>query len=415
MTVFSACTCCMGRRRFLATGLAAAAALSARRSFAQAPPMPAPAVKPATARRIDVHHHLLPPQYMKEEHERISFKHGAVSTNQLLSWTPRQSLEVMDQNGIATAIVSVTTPGAWFGDVAAARRLSRMWNDYAAEQIRAYPGRYGLFAVVPLPDAEGSLKEIEYALDTLHADGIGLLSSYDGKYLGDPSFAARFCRAQSPQGGRLHAPDDVGVLRQRDARRAAAGDRISVRDHAHDYQPAGQRHRSQQSRTSAGFSPMAAARRRCWRAAWSIRSATIRTPPNSCRTGFWPNCASSITTPRRRHRGVDGGFARHGAVEPHPVRHRLSVRQGRRRRQAPAPRRHGGCRSRRHRPQQRAGAVAPAQSLSGRFAARPQAAHFPVHNGRRIKQHGRGRCPRPLQRPSKRTASTDADLPGVKQ
>jgi 6-methylsalicylate decarboxylase len=176
----------MPRRRFLAGGLAAAAALGTHRAFAQPP-----AVKKPVA-RIDVHHHFLPPQYMKAEHERISFKHGAVSTDALLSWTPSQSLEAMEASGIATAIVSVTTPGPWFGDVAAARRLSRMWNDYAAEQIRAYPGRYGLFAVITPPDTDGSLKEIEYALDTLKADGIGLLSSYDGKYLGDPSFAPVF-------------------------------------------------------------------------------------------------------------------------------------------------------------------------------------------------------------------------------
>ena len=186
MALFSGCTCCVGRRRFLTTGLAAAAALAVRPALAQAPTIK------KSATRIDVHHHFMPPQYMKEEHERINFKHGAVSADKMLSWTPQQSLEIMDKNGIATAIVSVTTPGSWFGDVAPARRLSRMWNDYAAEQIKNYPGRYGLFAVIPLPDTDGSLAEIEYALDTLHADGIGLLSSYDGKYLGDPSFAPVF-------------------------------------------------------------------------------------------------------------------------------------------------------------------------------------------------------------------------------
>jgi 6-methylsalicylate decarboxylase len=185
MTMFSPpCGCCLGRRQFLATGLAAAATgLAAPAVLAQTP-----AAK-AAPKRIDAHHHFLPPQYMKEEHERINFGHDSVGTNQLLSWSSSQSLEVMDKNGIATAIASITTPGVWFGDAAAARRLSRMWNDYAADVIRDHPGRYGLFAVVAPPDTEGSLKEIEYALDTLKADGIGLLSSYDGKYLGDAAFA----------------------------------------------------------------------------------------------------------------------------------------------------------------------------------------------------------------------------------
>ena len=94
MALFSGCTCCIGRRGFLLGGLAAAAtslAAPAIRAQSQAPAIK----KPGT--RIDVHHHFLPPQYMKEEHERISFKHGGVSADRLLSWKPELSLEAMDQ------------------------------------------------------------------------------------------------------------------------------------------------------------------------------------------------------------------------------------------------------------------------------------------------------------------------------
>ena len=108
------------------------------------------------------------------------------------AWTVQGSVEDMDKAGVATALVSITLPGLHFGSNEESRRLTRICNDYAMEMARNYPGRFGLFAALPWPDVEGSLAELAYALDTLKADGIGLYTSYDTKWLGHADFAPLF-------------------------------------------------------------------------------------------------------------------------------------------------------------------------------------------------------------------------------
>jgi hypothetical protein len=99
-----------------------------------------------------------------------------------------RSIELMDQGGVQTGILSTTTPGVWFGNPDETRRAAREMNEFGARMVADHKGRFGLLAVLPLPDIEASLREIEYGYDTLKADGISFISSY-GDLSGDTGLA----------------------------------------------------------------------------------------------------------------------------------------------------------------------------------------------------------------------------------
>ena len=135
--------------------------------------------------RIDVHHHMLPPFYM-------DLRRKVENVGKMPAWSPSRSIDDLEKGGVTKAMLSLAVSGVTFDAGEAGRSLARKSNDFGAQLVSDNPTKFGLLAALPLPDPQGSLKEIEYALDTLQADGIALLSSYGDKWLGDAAYTSVF-------------------------------------------------------------------------------------------------------------------------------------------------------------------------------------------------------------------------------
>jgi predicted TIM-barrel fold metal-dependent hydrolase len=132
--------------------------------------------------RVDTHHHIIPPFYRDMLRQKGIDEAGGRA---LPDWTPELALDAMSQLDVATAIVSVSTPGTTFlSGMADAAALARDLNDYCAAIVAAQPGRFGYFATLPMPHIDAAAAEAVRALDELRADGVVLLANSAGRYLG---------------------------------------------------------------------------------------------------------------------------------------------------------------------------------------------------------------------------------------
>jgi predicted TIM-barrel fold metal-dependent hydrolase len=139
--------------------------------------------------KIDIHTHYLPEAYKEALLERGERNPDGLPTP---AWGIEEHLEAMEKLGIAKSIISISSPHINFGDAKAAKILARRVNEEGAAMISKYPGKFGLFASLPLPDAEDSIEEINYAFDHLDVDGFTLPTNSCGVYLGDPSLDGIF-------------------------------------------------------------------------------------------------------------------------------------------------------------------------------------------------------------------------------
>ena len=170
------------RRAFIIglAGVAAAASLLPHADLrAQGPSTP--------PGRFDLHHHFANPRLL-----RLMADKQTQGYQVWQSYSPAKAIEDMDRGGVQTSFISVTTPGIWFGVISETLTWARELNEYGARMVADYPGRFGLLAVLPLPHTNACLEEIDYAYDVLGATGVGLLTSYSNRWLGDPAFAPVF-------------------------------------------------------------------------------------------------------------------------------------------------------------------------------------------------------------------------------
>ena len=142
------------------------------------------------ASKIDVHAHFLPESYraalLAAGHDQPD------GFPQLPAWSVEEHVAAMDRLGIATSLLSISSPGVFFGDATAARDLARATNEIGRRAVVDHPGRFGLFAALPLPDVDAAIAEIAHCCDRLEVDGFALLTNVGGTYLGDPSFEPVF-------------------------------------------------------------------------------------------------------------------------------------------------------------------------------------------------------------------------------
>ncbi len=163
-----------GRRSFLA-GAAALGTMGITGCSSLAGAMAQP--------RIDVHHHIVPPTWL------AALKKAKLDDSMVNNWTVQQSLDDMDRAGVTTSMTSPTIPAVGFLGAEEAAAIARSSNEYARKLADESGGRFRMFALLPMPHVDATLRELAYALDVLKADGVAFMTSYGNQYLGDAAFA----------------------------------------------------------------------------------------------------------------------------------------------------------------------------------------------------------------------------------
>ncbi|GKZ36882.1 hypothetical protein AbraIFM66950_008115 [Aspergillus brasiliensis] len=145
--------------------------------------------------KIDVHAHCVPPSYREYCLENDFAQKGHPDGMPAIPpWNPLDHMALMQRLNIQKSVLSMSSPGTHLtpGNNEEGRSVTRRANEDMAKICADHPDHFLFFASLPLPDVEGSLDEIDYALDHLGAVGFQILTNSHGIYPGDPRFIPVF-------------------------------------------------------------------------------------------------------------------------------------------------------------------------------------------------------------------------------
>ena len=133
------------------------------------------------SRLIDVHAHYVPDFYRQA---LIDSGNSTPDGSPVPAWDEETHLARLGELRLDAAVLSLSGPGV--GGLPDPAAMARRVNERGHEIARRHPEAFAYLACLPLPDVPASCAEAARALTDGGTAGIGLLTSYDGTYLGAP-------------------------------------------------------------------------------------------------------------------------------------------------------------------------------------------------------------------------------------
>lgn len=134
-------------------------------------------------RKIDMHAHFITPSYLDFSIKRFGPRPEGYPTPQ---WSPELHLAQMKAAGVEYTLLSTANPYPYTGDRRGTLELVQACNDEISQICADHSDSLGFTAVLPIHDAQDSVRELERAVTKLGAGGVCISTNVEGLYLGHP-------------------------------------------------------------------------------------------------------------------------------------------------------------------------------------------------------------------------------------